>query len=435
MNNQLSRRSLLKALGLGFAATTLPGLVKAADSLPHIVVVGGGFAGATVAKYLKMWGGLSVQVTIIEPNSTYVSPILSNLVLNNQKTTDELSFNYINHSQKYGVNMIHDTVTAVNNTDKSVTLLSGATVSYDKLILAPGIDFESVPGHDFTKVPHAWKAGVQTNLLKAQIDAMQDGDSFVMTVPKAPYRCPPGPYERACVVADYLKNTKGYTGCTVKVLDANAAITVEADTFGAMFATYGVTYVHSATVLRVDSDAKSVTYTVGSDPTEVTDSATTLNVIPNQKAGPIVFTAGLNEGNWAPINPLTYESTKLNGSAEAVGLDIHIIGDSQGTGLPKAGHIGNSEAKICADAILRALKGLAPDPAPKTNSACYSPVSATTASWLTAVYEYNPTSKLMQPIDVVPNSVVDKYASGAPSAENYRSMFHWSGNLFADTFS
>ncbi len=435
MNSQLSRRSLLKALGLGLTAATLPGLVRAADTLPHIVVVGGGFAGATVAKYLKMWGGLSVQVTIIEPNSTYVSPILSNLVLNGQKTTDDLSFNYLNHSQKYAVNMIHDTVDSIDNDAKFVTLGSGEVVPYSKLILAPGIDFDSVPGHDFEKVPHAWKAGVQTNLLKAQIDAMVDGDSFVMTVPKAPYRCPPGPYERACVVADYLKNTKGYTGCTVTVLDANPAITVEADTFGAAFATYGVTYEHSAEVLSVDSDTKSVTYSV-SGATSAIMTATTLNVIPNQKAGPIVFAAGLTEGNWAPINPLTYESIKLNSALEAVGLDIHIIGDSQGTGLPKAGHIGNSEAKICADAILRSLKGLAPDPAPKTNSACYSPISSTTASWLSAVYEYNAGTGQMQPIDVIPgNGVVDNYASGAPSAENYRAMFNWSGNLFADTFS
>lgn len=435
MNSQLSRRSLLKALGLGLAATTLPGLVSAADTIPHIVVVGGGFAGATVAKYLKMWGGLSVQVTIVEPNSTYVSPILSNLVLNGQKTTDDLSFNYLNHSQKYAINMIHDTVDSVNNEAKSVTLASGQVISYSKLILAPGIDFDSVAGHDFDKVPHAWKAGVQTNLLKAQIDAMQDGDSFVMTVPKAPYRCPPGPYERACVVADYLKNTKGFTGCTVTVLDANPAITVEANTFGAAFATYGVTYVHSADVVDVNSDTKTVTYSVNGAASE-SMTATTLNVIPNQKAGQILFDAGLTEGNWAPINPLTYESTKLNSSAVPQGLDIHIIGDSQATGLPKAGHIANSEAKICADAILRALKNLAPDPAPKTNSACYSPISSTTASWLTAVYEYNATTKAMQSIDLIPNNgEVDKYAAGGPSTENYRAMFNWSGNLFADTFS
>ena len=427
MNSQLSRRSLLKALGLGLAATMLPGMVRAVE-LPHIVVVGGGFAGATVAKYLKMWGGLSVQVTIIEPNSTYVSPILSNLVLNDQKTTENLSFNYINHSQKYGVNMVHDTVNSVDNDAKTLVLASGAVIAYSKLILAPGIDFEYTNDYDTTVVTHAWKAGEQTNLLKAQIDAMVSGDSFVMTVPKAPYRCPPGPYERACVVADYLNNTKGLN-CSVTVLDANADITVETAMFHDQFSGYGVTYTPNAIVQSVDSVDKSVTYKVGD--TEFTEIADTLNVIPNQKAGPIIFTAGLNEGNWAPINPLTYESTKLNGSGVALGLDIHIIGDSQGTGLPKAGHIANSEAKICADAILRTLKELAPDPAPKVNSACYSPVSLTEASWLTAVYEYNTTTKLMQPVPIFGGN----YAADVPSAENYRAMFNWSGNLFADTFA
>ena len=422
-NSTLSRRKLLKSLGLGLVATTSLSFFKSvqAAELPHIVVVGGGFAGATVAKYLKMWGGLSVQVTIIEPNSTYVSPILSNLVLTGAKTTTDLSFDYINHNQKYGVNLIHKTVDSVDKTNKTLTFDDATTLDYDKLILAPGIDFDTVPGHDFNKVPHAWQAGEQTNLLKAQIDAMVDGDSFVMTIPAAPYRCPPGPYERACVVADYLKNTKGFINCTVTVLDANANITVEADTFENAFSAYGVTYQPNAVVMAVDSDNKTVSYSVSEGATQ-SQMATTLNVIPNQKAGKIIFDAGLNSGNWAPINPLTYEST--------LQTDIHVIGDSQGTGMPKAGHIANSEAKICADAILRSLQGEAPDPAPKTNSACYSPISSNTASWLTAVYEYNSQTEKMQ---LVANA--NYPVSAEPSRDNYSEMFNWSGNLFADTFA
>jgi len=425
MSNQITRRKLLKSLGLGITAAASASFlnrVQAAE-LPHLVVVGGGFAGATVAKYLKMWGGLGVQVTVIEPNSTYVSPILSNLVLNGQKTTNDLSFSYVSHNQKYGVNMVHKSVSSIDKGSQILTLDDATTLSYDKLILAPGIDFEYVNAYDITEVPHAWKAGEQTNILKAQVDSMQDGDSFVMTVPAAPYRCPPGPYERACVVADYLKNTKGYSNCSVTVLDANAAITVEPDTFGNAFTAYGVNYIANAVVEAVNSDTKTVTYSTDGGITPVDLSATTLNVIPNQKAGQVVFDAGLNNGNWAPVNPLTYESTKHAG--------IHIIGDSQGTAMPKAGHIANSEAKICADAVLRALKGYEPDPAPKTNSACYSPVSSNTASWLTAVYEYNADTMQMQPVQI--NGA--NYASGAPSTSNYSAMFNWSGNLFADTFS
>ena len=410
-----SRRNFMKFLGASSLFAVAPGM--AADtSTPHIVVVGGGFAGATCAKYLKMWGGSSVNVTIIEANSTYVSPILSNLVLNGQKSTSDLSFTYGDLSSKYSINMIHTTVESVNKADQSLSLANGSTINYDKLVLAAGMDFIKVNDYDITKVTHAWKAGEQTNLLKAQVDAMVDGDTFTMTIPAAPYRCPPGPYERACVVADYLKNTKGFTNCKVNVLDANSGITVEADTFGAKFTEYGVDYKPSTTVTAVDDSTNTLTYTEDSESKNL--SSTVLNVIPNQKAASIVFTAGVNSGNWAPINPLSYESTMASG--------IYIIGDSQGTGQPKAGHIGNSEAKVCADAILRTLKGIALYTSPKTNSACYSPTSATEASWLSAVFRYDTNSQSM---------VAANVEAGPSATSNYSKMFLWSENLFADTFA
>ena len=410
-----SRRDFMKFVGVSSLFAVAPSMAEAATT-PHIVVVGGGFSGATCAKYLKMWGGNSVNVTIIEANPTYVSPILSNLVLNGQKTTSNLSFTYGDLSRKYDINMIHSVVNSVDKINQSLTLENGSSVKYDKLVLASGIDFIKVSDYDITKVPHAWKAGEQTNLLKAQIDAMVDGDTFTMTIPAAPYRCPPGPYERACVVADYLKNTKGFTNCQVNVLDANANITVEADTFGAKFAEYGVVYKPSTTVTSVDDSTKTLTYTEG-DVSKIIDS-TVLNVIPNQKAAPIVFTAEVNSGNWAPINPLSYESILISG--------IYIIGDSQGTGQPKAGHIGNSEAKVCADAVLRTLNGVALYDSPKTNSACYSPTSTTEASWLSAVFKYDASSQ---------NMVIANVDAGESTTRHYGQMFLWSENLFSDTFS
>ncbi|MGB5505863.1 MAG: FAD/NAD(P)-binding oxidoreductase [Sulfurovum sp.] len=410
-----SRRNFMKFLGASSLFAVTPGMAEDTTT-PHIVVVGGGFSGATCAKYLKMWGGSSVNVTIIEANPTYVSPILSNLVLNGQKTISDLSFTYGDLSSKYGINMIHTTVNSVDKINQSLTLGNGSSVKYDKLVLAAGMDFIKVNDYDITKVPHAWKAGEQTDLLKAQIDAMADGDTFTMTIPAAPYRCPPGPYERACVVADYLKNVKGFSNCQVNVLDANANITVEADTFGAKFAEYGVEYKPSTTVTAVNDETKTLTY-IENDVSK-TLSSTVLNVIPKQKAAPIVFKAGVNSGNWAPINPLSYESVMANG--------IYIIGDSQGTGQPKAGHIGNSEAKVCADAILRTLNGVALYPSPKTNSACYSPTSTTEASWLSAVFKYDENEQKM---------VISNLAAGEPSTSNYSQMFSWSGNLFSDTFS
>ncbi|WP_321275852.1 FAD/NAD(P)-binding oxidoreductase [Thiomicrorhabdus indica] len=416
-----SRRSFLKSLGFGAAtAIGLPVAMQSvsAAELPHIIVVGGGFAGATAAKYLQMWGGIGVQVTLIEPNENYVSPILSNLVLNGQKTTDSLTFGYQDH-QNRGVRILHTSVSSIDKNNQTVALSNGQALSYDRLILAPGIEFDFVAGHDENKVPHAWKAGVQTNLLKTQLDSLPAGGSFVLTIPAAPYRCPPGPYERACVVADQLNNVRGL-GASVTVLDENPNFTVEAETFAAQFARYGIAYIPNARVTSVNSEAKSLTYSVNGGAEQML-SASVLNVIPNQKAGQIIFDAGLNSGNWAPVNPLNYESTLAS--------NIYVIGDSQGTGQPKAGHIGNSEAKVCADAVLRSLSGLAPDPAPKTNSACYSPVSRTEATWLTAVYEFNASTGQMQLV----STENYPYAS-APSTRNYGDMFNWAGNLFDDTF-
>ncbi|MBF6057606.1 MULTISPECIES: FAD-dependent oxidoreductase [Thiomicrorhabdus] len=417
---QFSRRHLLKLLGLGVGFSALKHTTAFAAERPHVVVVGGGFSGATLSKYLKKWGGSSVDVTLVEINSTYVSPILSNLVLNGQKSVSDLSFSYQTLGQKYNINIVHDRVTAVDKTTQTVSLAGGQSLVYDRLVLAPGIDFIEIAGLDYDKVPHAWKAGAQTDLLKSQIEAIGDGGHFVMTIPKAPYRCPPGPYERACVVADYLLNAKGLN-VQVTVLDQNSAITVEADTFGQKFSEYGISYIPNAEVVAVDSDQKIVSYQIDGATTQNLQ-ADVLNVIPNQRAGELVFLAGVNQGNWAPVNPLSYEST--------VASNIHIIGDAQGTAMPKAGHIGNSEAKVCADAILRSLNGIAPDPAPKTNSACYSPVSRTEASWLTAVYEYRSDKGQMLLV-----SGANYPKSSAPSTRNYQDMFNWSGNLFSDTFA
>ena len=421
MKNRLNRRDFFKFLGFSTAAFIMtPSLLKAV-STPHIVVVGGGFAGSTCAKYLKMWGGSSIQVTIIEPNQTYISPILSNLVLNGQKTIADISFNYLAHAQKYQVTMVHKKVDSINKTNKELTLNDNSTISYDYLVLAPGIDFIPVSGHtNYTKVPHAWISGEQTTTLKNQIELMVDGDNFLMSIPKAPYRCPPGPYERACVVADYIKNVKGFRNSKVVVLDENSKIIVEEPTFSSAFSSYGVNYIPNATVTAVDDSINQVTYNI-SGGSNILETAKVLNIIPNQKAARIIFDSGLNIGNWASVDAISYESTIQNG--------IFIIGDSQGTSQPKAGHIGNSEAKICADAILRKINNLDLYANPKTNSACYSPVSRTQASWLTAVYEYDSTTKNMKVV-----SGANYPASGPASTKNYSNMFEWSTNLFADTF-
>jgi NADPH-dependent 2,4-dienoyl-CoA reductase/sulfur reductase-like enzyme len=239
-----------------------------------------------------------------------------------------------------------------------------------------------------------------------------------MTVPKAPYRCPPGPYERACVVADYVKRRK--PGSKVIVLDANPTFTAEPHTFDNAFrVTYAgiVEYYTNVAVTSVDSATRTVTTTAG------TFTSSVLNVIPNQQAGKVARDAGLAvdaSARWAPVDVLSY--------ASAVHPDIHVIGDSQATGQPKSGHMASSQAKVCADAILRAFGGLGPDPAPTTNSACYSPITASTASWLTAAYQYDPVTRSMVRVEAAFGE------ASAPSKDNYEEMFHWADNIFADSF-
>ena len=417
--NTNSRRQFLKTLGLSLGAAALPLNFAKAAVRPHVVVIGGGFAGATAAKYLRLWSNNAVDVTLVEPNAVYYSPILSNLVLNGQRQVSQLGFKYDTLAQKYGITVVRSSAIALNSASRTVKLANGQTLGYERLILAPGVQFKAVPGLNSNKVLHAWKSGNQVQQLRQQLQAMPAGGSFVMSIPKAPYRCPPGPYERACVVADYLKRNK--PGAKVIVLDGNPDFTVEKDTFNAAFTnTYAgiVQYVPNTILQAVDSNKKVAITSFGDY------QASVLNVIPPHRAGGIVRKNGLansSTGDWANVNPLSYESTAIKG--------IHIIGDSQGTGQPKAGHIANAEAKVCADAVLRLLSGAQPFQAPVTNSACYSPISADTASWLTAAFAYDPASQSMQ---LIQSSFG---ASTGASQSNYRKMFEWATSLFGDTFA
>jgi len=416
--NISSRRNFLKSLGGATALASFPTILNAATNGSRVIVIGGGFAGATAAKYLKHWSP-DLNVTLVEPNAEYRSPILSNLVLNGQKALRDISFNYNTLTTKYGVSIVTKWVQGIDSVAKMVELSDGSKLEYDRLIVAPGISFNPVDGLDFAKVPHAWQSGEQLLLLKQQLDAMPSGGTFVMTIPPSPYRCPPGPYERACIIADYLKTNN--PGAKVVVLDANPDIIVEKETFGHAFdVTYsGIIEYHKSVALEsVDSDQRIAFTNAGEF------KADALNVIPVHSAGKIVLDSGLanhSTGRWANVNPISYESTAIP--------DIHIIGDSQGTGQPKAGHIANAEAKVCADAVIRLLAGGLPYAAPMTNSACYSPISTTTASWLTAVYGYDAATDSMKKV------VGSGGASNGVSRENHRDMFTWANSLFDDTFA
>lgn len=413
---QMSRRQALRLFLGGAAAALSPLSLRAQTVAPRVVVVGGGFAGATVAKYLRLWGG-NVQVTLVEPNPTHIACIGSNLVLNGMSDLQALTLPYTALQNKYGVNVVQDSAVGIEPINRRVTLGSGATLEYDRLILAPGINFVAPPGWNQEVMPHAWQAGPQTLLLRQQLAAMPSGGVFVMTVPPAPYRCPPGPYERACVVADFVSKNK--PGSKVIVLDANPGITAEPQTFSTAFnGLYANVIEYHPNVAVNEADSQSMTLK-----TNIGDiRGSVVNLIPRQRAGKIVMSSGLVDPgkSWASVDPLTYESRIVPG--------IHVLGDSQATGQPKSGHMANAQAKVCADAILRAFEGLPPDPYPKTNSACYSPITDRTASWLTVVFGYDSFTQTMK---AVPGTLQE---APAPTAENFKQMTAWAANLFADSF-
>lgn len=423
MTSSLKRRQLLAGAAslaaLGAVPTLLPGALAAKPPKHHVIVIGGGMAGATVAKYLRMWGD-RVAVTLIDRNAIYTSCIMSSLVLTGQRNMSSLRFKYDTLRKQYGVTIVTDEVLAVDAANRSVTLGNGSTLTADRIVMAPGIEFDAVPGlNNPDAMPHAWKAGPQTTLLKHQLNAMAAGGVAVLAIPKVPYRCPPGPYERACLLADWMRVNK--PGSKLLVLDANPDFVTEKDNFSnAFFDLHGnvIEYRTNTEVLSADAATMTLQTTTGAVHGDV------INLIPRQRCGTIVANAGLanaTEGRFAGVNVLNYESTVAPG--------VHVIGDSSATTQPKAGHIANQEAKVCADAIVRAFAGLEPDPAPVTSSACYSTITMREASWLEAVFQYDPVTRAMA-------SVVN--ASGASvgwKRDNFDEMEEWFGYLMTDTFA
>lgn len=405
----------------------------------NVVVVGGGMAGAAVAKYLRLWGGTGVSVTLVEASPSYTSNIMSNTVLTGQRTLASLNYSYDTLVSHYGVKRVNARVSGISRTGRYVTLEGGGTIAYDRLVLAPGLDFDLMPGmaslgeYD-TLVPHAWKAGPQTTLLRNQLVAMPAGEHVIVTIPKAPYRCPPGPYERVCVVADWLRTNK--PGSRIIVLDANANILVERENFTQAFTVrYAgvVDYRPGCTVTRVDSAQRVVTYDQVSSGVVVASNvqlqAAVLNPIPPQRAPQLLRDAGLLGADpakpFAPVDVLTYQSV-----ADPL---IHVIGDASLTTQPKAGHIGNQQGKTCADAVVRLLSGRPANTQVVTNSACYTPITSSTATWLSAVYQYDAATKTM--VIPTPHNNGSAIAAAAATSDNYQDMLIWFATLMGDTFS
>ncbi|HSJ79768.1 MAG TPA: FAD/NAD(P)-binding oxidoreductase, partial [Thiobacillus sp.] len=330
-----NRRDFLKISGAGAAAalTGCASLPNASAGRPHVVVVGAGYGGATCAKYLRQWGP-HIDVTLIEPNDNFVSCPISNWVLGGLRSMDDITHGYDN-LPRHGIKMVKDYVTGVDAAKRTVTTRGGATISYDRLVLSPGIEILSDTVKGFKeaeaagKVVHAWKAGPQTALLRKQLEAMPDGGTYVLSVPAAPYRCPPGPYERACMVAHYFKQAKPRS--KIILLDGNPDIVSKKPLFTDAWNTLYpgmIDYRPNNAPLAVDGNRMVVT-------TEFDEvKGDVLNVVPRQRAGEVCAQAGARNdsaGNWCTVNLATFESTTVP--------NVHIIGDSILAALPKSGHM------------------------------------------------------------------------------------------------
>ncbi len=381
------RRSFLRALGAGAgAAVALAGCATTGEMIPRsgrrVVVVGGGYGGSIAAKYIRM-NDPGIEVVLIEQNRQFVSCPFSNLYIGGLlKDLSSLSFGYDKLAANHGIKMVYATVTAIDPAARKV-VTTGGTVAYDRLIVAPGIDFrfEDIKGYDPERtpgrVPHAWKAGEQTLLLRRQLEAMRDGGTVVMSVPLTPYRCPPGPYERASMIAMYLKQTKPKS--KLIVLDANPDIVSKAGLFKKGWARHYAGIIDYRGAKKV-TEVDDATRTVSIEGLEEV-KGDVVNLIPPQRAGRIAVAAGLvgPDKNWCPVNPTTFEST--------LHKDIHVIGDAALAGaMPKSGYSANSEAKACALNLVATMNDRELSEFSGINT-CYSFISAKEAVEVTGVYK------------------------------------------------
>lgn len=391
----LNRRTTLKTIGAASMATTLAACatqnsVHSTSSLGHVVIVGGGFGGATAAKYIRLWSEGKIAVTIIERQAAFISCPMSNLVIGGSRKIEELTSGYEGLT-KLGVTVIQDEVTGVDSVLRNVTLLSGKKIAYDRLILSPGVDFlfSEVAGLDATAqttVLHAWKAGSQTVALRKQLEAMPDGGVMAISIPKAPFRCPPGPYERACQAAAYLKTTKPKS--KVIILDANEDVQSKK---GLFMKEWNGTY-KGMIEYRNNWEAKQVdakTNTVESDLGDKLQ-ANVLNIIPPMQAGFIAKTAGvINVNNkWCDVDWITMESKAVK--------NIHVLGDAVqiAPGMPKSGHMANQHGKVAAAAIVEIMNGRTPAPLTMANT-CYSFVDAERVVHVSSVHRYDAEKRTM----------------------------------------
>ncbi|MGY4827120.1 FCSD flavin-binding domain-containing protein [Sphaerotilaceae bacterium SBD11-9] len=390
-----------------------------------VVVIGGGFGGATAARYVRLLSDNRIDVLLIEPQEHFVSCPVSNLVLGGTRTLADITTPYDTLAARSGVRWVRDTATAIDPAKKTVTIASGFSIRYDKLVLSPGIElmFDEVQGlraaQAAGQVLQAWKAGPETLALRRQLEAMPDGGVYAITIPESPYRCPPGPYERASVIAAYFKRAKPRS--KVLVLDANADVVSKPGLFKKAWADLYpgmLEYRPNHKVIGVDANARTVRIEIQDDV-----RADVLNVLPPMRAGALAVQTGLanSVGRWCRVNWLDFESTAAK--------DIHVLGDSLqlAPGMPKSGHMANAHGKVAAAAIVAQLSGMEVNPHPMLTNTCYSFVDEREAIHVASVHEYVAAEKTFK--TVAGSGGVSTQRS---EAEGVYAMA-WARNIWADS--
>ena len=417
--SQFKRRDFLK---LTASAAALAGLGCATiPSKARVVVVGGGFGGATAAKYLRLWDP-SIDVVLVERESQFTSCPMSNLVLGGFASAQDISHGY-EGLRRHGVQVVQDEVTAVDAARKLVRLARGGDIAYERLIVSPGIDFnfDEIKGYaqamQSGRVLHAWKAGPQTEALRRQLVEMRDGGVVVVSIPLAPYRCPPGPYERASMIAAYLKQAKPRS--KLLVLDANPDVTSK----GPLFKKAWADFYHGILEYRGNARAVGIDAATGTVKLEVEDvKGDVLNVVPPHGAGEIARKAGLITTNnrWCDVDWRSMESKKVPG--------VHVLGDATLSAalMPKSGSMANGHAKIAAAAIIEMLNGRAPGD-PKILNTCYSFVSQKEAIRVSSVHQWDAAKHTLL---AVPGS---GGVSAARSEAEAALAWNWARTIWADS--
>ena len=420
----LTRREFMQWASTAGALAAVGGCAGTGGGGPKVVVIGAGYGGATAAKYVKMFAP-DFDVTVVEREANFISCPLSNLVLGGNAQLKDLTFSH-DGLKKRGINVVRDSAVGVDAGKREVRLASGATLAYDRLILSPGIDFlyGGLPGLNNPaaqeRVLHAWKAGPQTLALRKQLEAMPDGGVYALAIPLAPFRCPPGPYERVCQVADYFKRAKPKS--KIIVLDANPDIVSKAGLFRAAWnGQYkGMIEYRGGSELQ-DVDAKTNTAILIGDKLQ----AAVLNVVPPQKAGAIADSAGVVTANnrWCEIDWRTYESVKVPG--------VHVLADatSSAPAMPKSATMANQHGRVCAAAVVALLRGQPADQQPVILNTCYSFVDGKNVIHVASVHAYVAADKTM---------VVVKGSAGVSDKASELEGGHawgWARNIWADALA